>query len=245
MSGHSKWSTIKRKKEATDAAKGKLFSKYARAISIAVKTGGGPNPDANYKLRVVIDQAKANNMPKANVDRALKSAEQSGNLEEITYEGFGPEGVNVMVETATDNRNRTVSEIKQLFERGGGRLGGAGSVSFNFEPKGLLVILKTKDPEIQMLKLIDLEVEDVEETEDAIEAYTNAPKVAEIREQLINNGFEVVTAELIQKPKSFQKIEDHDKAKRILSFLENLEDHDDVQKVFSNIDVPEDIISKI
>jgi len=245
MSGHSKWSTIKRKKEATDAARGNLFSKLSRAISIAVKTGGGPNPDANYKLRVVIDQAKASNMPRANIDRALKSAEQSGNLEEIMYEGFGPDGINVMVETATDNRNRTVSEIKKIFERGGGRLGGVGSVSFNFEPKGLLVVKKTNDPESQMLKLIDLGVEDVEETEDVIEAYTQAPEISKVREKVMNAGFEVSSAELIQKPKSYQKIEDKERAKKILNFLENLEDQDDVQKVFSNIDIPEEIISQI
>jgi len=245
MSGHSKWSTIKRKKEATDAARGKLFSKLARAISIAVKTGGGPNPNTNYKLRVAIDQAKAKNMPKANVDRALKSAEEAGSIEEITYEGFGLGGIGVIVETATDNRNRTVAEIKQLFERGGGRLGGPGSVSFNFEPRGLLVIKKNKDSENQMLKLIDLGIEDVEETEDAIEVYTEFSRLADVKKKTTNKGFNVLSAELVQKPKSYKEIKDSEKAKKALKFLEDLEEHDDVQKVFSNINIPEDILEKI
>jgi len=245
MSGHSKWSTIKRKKEATDIARGKLFSKLARAISIAVKTGGGPNPETNYKLRVAIDQAKAKNMPKANVERALKSAEEAGSIEEITYEGFGPGGIGVIVETATDNRNRTAAEIKRIFERGEGRLGGPGSVSFNFEPRGLLVIKKNKDSENQMLKLIDLGIEDVEETEDAIEAYTGFSRLADVKKKTTNKGFNILSADLVQKPKTYKEVKDSEKAKKALKFLENLEEHDDVQKVFSNVDIPEDIIEKI
>ena len=246
MSGHSKWSTIKRKKEATDQARGKLFSKLARAISIAIKTGGGSNPDTNYKLRVAIDQARAQNMPKENVDRALRQAQaKMEDIEEAVYEVIGPGGMGVIIETVTDNRNRTVAELKKIIERGGGRLGGPGSVAFNFEPKGLLAIKKLSDAESQLLSLIDLGVEDIEETDDAIEVYTNPTKLSETRGKILAGGFEVMSAELVQKPKNYQKISDIVKAKKTLSLLENLEEHDDVQKVFSNVDIPEEIVSKI
>lgn len=144
MSGHSKWSTIKRKKETSDAARGKLFSKLSRAISIAVKTGGGPDPSSNSKLKVAIDAAKSANMPKINTERAISRGGGKDNLEEITYEGFGPLSIGVLVEVTTDNRNRSGQDIKVLFEKGGGRLGGPGSVSHNFESKGLLLVKKKR-----------------------------------------------------------------------------------------------------
>lgn len=245
MSGHSKWSTIKRQKEANDAARGQLFSKLARAISIAVKTGGGENPDTNHKLRMAIDKARANNMPKVNIERAISKGTGGGALEEVTYEGFGPAGIAVIVEVATDNRNRTGQEIKNLFERGGGRLAGPGAVSFNFEPKGLLVIEKKADSDEQMLALIDLGVEEIEEMEDGIEVYVESGNLSDLKKKLEEQGFKITSSELVRKPKNFQVISDKETASKILSFLDNLEEQDDAQKVFANFDIPEEIIKEI
>lgn len=237
MSGHSKWSTIKHKKAATDAAKGKLFSRLVKAISIAVKTGGGDNPDSNAKLRVAIDAAKAANMPKANIDRAITKATSEGEgLEEMTYEGFGPGGFGVIVEVATDNRNRTGQEIKTIFDKSGGQLAGPGAVSYNFEPKGYLLIEKSENPDGQMLTLIDLGVEDVEETEEGIEIYVSPGDLFEIKNKIEEKGFKVDSAELVQKPKTLQILEG-EKAQKAVDFLDRLDEHDDVQKVFANLDV--------
>lgn len=245
MSGHSKWSTIKRKKEATDAARGKLFSKLARAIFVAVKTGGGPDPAANYKLRDVIDAARAANMPKANIERALSKGSRGEALAEFTYEGFGPEGVSVIVEGATDNKNRTGQEIKGIFDRGRGGLAGPGAVSYNFEPKGLLLVEKMGKGEEQMLKLIDLGAEDVEETEDGIEIYVAPDKLSNVRDKIGSSGFKIVSSELYQKPRTYRLISDKNKASKVLSFLEALEEHEDVQKVYANIDVPDEVLESI
>lgn len=245
MSGHSKWSTIKRKKETTDAARGKLFSKLARAISIAVKTGGGSDPASNNKLRASVDAAKSANMPRVNIERAIARGSGGGQLEEVTYEGFGPSGISVIVETATGNRNRTGQEIKGLFERGGGRLAGPGAVSFNFEAKGLLLVSKNKNTEDQILKLIDLGAEDVEETKDGIEVYITPNKLSEVKKRITDEGFSVSSTELYKKPKSLQAVTEKQAASKMLAFLTNLEDHDDVQKVFTNIDVPDEILGQI
>lgn len=245
MSGHSHYSTIKRQKEANDAVRGQVFSKLSRAISIAVKTGGGSNPDSNYKLRVAMDKARAANMPKVNVERAISRGTGGGALEEVTYEGFGPGGIAVMVEVATDNRNRSGQEIKNIFEKGTGSLAGPGAVSFNFEPKGFLIVNKDKNVEEQMLTLIDLGVEDIEETDDGIEVYVEASVLSQTREKLESKDFKVISTELVQKPRNYQSITEEKKASRALSFLDNLEKQDDVQKVFANINIPEDILEKI
>ena len=239
MSGHSHYATIHRQKEIKDAQKGKIFSKLAKEIVIAVKTGGGDDPNSNFKLRVVMDKARAANMPKENVERAISSGSSSAaNLEESTYEGFGPSGIAVLVTTATDNRNRTGQEIKNLFERVGGRLGGPGSVSFNFENKGLLLIAKTADPEGQMLSLIDAGVEDMEETDDGIEAYVSPEGLSVTRKKVEEAGFTVSSAEIIMKPRSYQTVTDPSEAKKALNFLESLDEQEDVQKVFTNLDIP-------
>lgn len=238
MSGHSKWSTIKHKKAANDQARGKVFSKLSKAISIAIKTGGGANPETNYKLRMAIDTARAADMPKANIDRIINKAEKEDeNLEEVKYEGFGPEGINVIVEVVTDNRNRTAQEIKGLFERGGGRLGGPGSVSFNFEPRGLILIKKSAEKENQILQLIDLGVEEFEETEVGIEVYVSPSKLSSLRQEIEKVGFEIISVELIQKPKSLQSISDPQKGEKVVRFLDNLDNQDDVQQVFTNADL--------
>jgi YebC/PmpR family DNA-binding regulatory protein len=246
MSGHSHYATIKRQKESEDAKRGQLFSKLVKEISVAVKTGGGGDIDTNYKLRVAVDRAKAANMPKDNVERAIKrSTESAGKMEEITYEGFGPSGVSVIVEAATDNKNRTAQEIKNLFERGGGNLGGPGSVSYNFDAFGLIAVKKEKDTEDQTLRLIEAGAEDIEETEDAIEIYVKPSKLTKVREDIESKGFKVTSFELLQRPKVVKKIENPNDAKKVLKFLDELEEQPDVQKVYANLDVPEDVVKEV
>ncbi len=243
MSGHSHYATIKRQKESKDAAKGNVFSKLARAITIAAKAG--PDPDSNFKLRVEIDRARASNMPKENIERALRSAQDKQDLEEMEYEGFGPGGIAVIVNVATDNKNRTAQEIKNLFERAGGSLAGPGAVSFNFEPKGFMLLEKSSDPESQMLQLIDLGVEDVEEKEDGIEVYTAPDKLGEIRKKLEEAGFVIKETELYMKPKTPLAITDPNTASKAMNFLNLLEEHEDVQKVYTNLNISEDLVSQL
>lgn len=244
MSGHSHYSTIKRAKEANDSQRGKIFSKYAREITIAVKEGGGTDPGFNYKLRMVLDKAKEANMPKDNIERALTKSE-GGIIDHFTYEGFGPAGIGVMVEVATDNRNRTSQEVKNIFDRAGGSLAGPGAVSFNFENKGLLVVAKSGDPDEQMLKLIDAGVEDIEDTDDGFEVYTQPEKLAEVRAKLENSGFTIISSELYMKPKTLQTVSDLSQAKKIMALVDNLNDHDDVQNVFTNLDIPDDVAQQV
>lgn len=237
MSGHSKWATIHRAKEIKDQARGKLFTKYAQAITIAARTGGGPNPESNFKLRVAIDKAREANMPKDNIDRAIAKVSEAGAIDEVTYEGFGPSGIQVIVEAATNNRNRTGQEVKNIFERAGGRFGGPGSVSFNFTPKGYIEIEKDANSEDQILKLIDLGIEDLEETDEGIDIYTSPTELFNVHKKLEEAGYKARTTELIQKPLTFQKVENKDDAEKVINFLGTLDEHDDVQKVFSNFEV--------
>jgi len=217
----------------------------ARAIAIAIKSGGGADPTQNYKLRMAIEQAKAANVPKANIDRILSRSQEVGNYDEVTYEGYGPGGIAVIVDTATDNRNRTSQEIKNIFERSGGSLAGPGAVSYNFEPKVLMLVQKEADVDAQMLKLIDLGVEDIEESQDGLEVYVSTKDAGNIKEKLEKGGFKISSFETIRKPKSLLSIMDESKAKKTIAFLESLEDLDDVQNVYSNLDIPEDIAKRI
>lgn len=235
MSGHSKWSTIKRQKGVTDAKRGRLFSKLVRAISIAAKQGG-PNPDSNLHLRLAMDQAKAANMPKENIERALERAAGAGegDLQEALYEGYGPGGAAVLVEAATDNKNRTTQEIKNIFERSGGSLGTQGSVSFQFEREGQLVIEGAGEQ--LMLKLIDLGARDVEEVEDGTEIYVAPTNLFQIKEKVEQAGIKVKSAELIYSPKAVMDIAGS-AGSQLVKLLEILDEHDDVQKVYTNADV--------
>ncbi len=233
MSGHSHFATIKRQKAANDSVKGNIFSKMARAIMIAAKSGG--DPDMNFRLRVEIDKARGVNMPKENIERAIaKATTEALNLEEISYEGFGPSGVNVIIEAATDNKNRTAQEIKNALDKAGGSLAGPGAVLFNFEHKGYLLLKKDSDPQTQMLKIIDMGVEDVEETDDGIEVYVAPDKLSATKKILEGAGAEILETELQMKPKNPVEVSD-DQAKKVLALLSALEDFDDVQKVFTNI----------
>jgi YebC/PmpR family DNA-binding regulatory protein len=244
MSGHSHFATIKRQKAANDAQKGNLFSKLARAIMIAAKSG--PDPDMNYKLRFEIEKAKAASMPKENIERAIaKATTEAQNLEEITYEGFGPGGVNIIVQAATDNKNRTAQEIKMTFDKGGGTMGGPGAVSFNFDNKGFMLIKKNEDTEAQMLGIIDAGVEDVSESEDGIEVYVAPEKLGETHKKLTSLGFEVSETELQMKPKSLTTLSEPALAEKAIKLLDSFESLEAVSKVFSNLDIPDEIAEKI
>lgn len=236
MSGHSKWATIHRQKGIKDAARGKLFSKLGAAISIAVKTGGGPSPDSNLTLRMAIDKARAANMPKDNIDRAISRASEVGMMDEVTYEGFGPYGVSVMINVATDNRNRTGQEIKNMLEKAGGRLAGPGSVSFNFDPVGFILVEKKENTDEQLLTLIDLGANDVVESEDGIECYVAPASLFEMKKKIEAALMTAITSELLSRPKTLQKVEGEANINKLTAFLETLEDHDDVQKVATNAD---------
>ncbi len=233
MSGHSKWATTHRQKELKDASRGKLFSRLSKAISIAVKTGGSDSPDSNLTLKVAMDRARANNMPKDNIDRAIAKGKGPENLEQVMYEGFGPFGTSVIIDAATDNRNRTSQEIKNLLERGGGKLTGKDSVSFNFQPMGAIIVNKKSDADSDILSLIDLGAVDVEESGDQYNVYVNNHDLFQVKSKIENAGFIVDSFELVQKPKSIQALKDDEKI-RFENFLSNLESCDDVQRVFTN-----------
>ena len=245
MSGHSHYSTIKRTKEAKDAVKGRIFSRHAKAIAIAVKEGGSSDPTINAKLRDAINQAKSDNLPKSNIERLLNKAGEMGDLQEATYEGFAPGGIAVMVKVVTDNKNRTAQEIKNLFERVGGSLASPGAVSFNFKLKGLVVVKKEKNTDDQILKLIDLGAEDVEDTGSDIEVYVGPTKVGKTKEKIEKDGFEIVSFSQIQKPKNKVDITNPDVVNKVLMFLETLENHDDVQSVSANLNISPELIEKI
>ena len=242
MSGHSKWSTIKRQKGATDIKRGLTFTKVANAITIATKLGGSGDPESNPRLRMVMEEAKAVNMPKENVSRAIdrglgKLPGQT--LEEVTYEGFGPGKVAFYLEGVTDNKLRTLQEIKNLFERAGGTLGGAGSTAYMFSQKGKVqVVSKGNSKDEEMLELIDLGAEDVEDClEENIQGYlvyTEATRVAEVGNKITQAGYEVKSQEIVRKPNILQEINDKELEKKVLEFTERLEELEDIQKVYDN-----------
>jgi YebC/PmpR family DNA-binding regulatory protein len=246
MSGHSHWATIKRQKEAADKQRGQIFSKLSRAIAVAARQGA--DPETNFKLRLAIEKAKEYNLPKENILRAIRRGsgqEEGEKWEEITFEGYGPEGIGVIVETVTDNRNRTTAEIKNIFERGEGSLAGPGAVSYLFRKTGLITVKKEENVDEQILKLIDLGVEDVEEATDAIEIYTSPENLKDIEEKIKNSSFEVKSAEIIMKPVTPVVISDPQKAQKVLRFMDNLENHDDVQKIYANFDIPNEILAEV
>lgn len=238
MSGHSKWATIKHKKAMVDSRRGQMFTKLARAITIAAKEGGG-DISSNFKLRLVIDKAKQFNMPKKNIERAVeRGTGRAGGelLAEAVYEGYGPGKIAVMVEVVTDNKNRSVAAIKKVFERSGGSLGQSGSVGYLFTRKGRILVEKQTDVEEQMLKLIDLGAEDVEEAEVGVEMLVEASKLAEIKNKASQAGFKIKEAELVFDPKSLLSLDKAVKAKA-MKFLETLDDLDDVQNIYTNLDI--------
>jgi len=237
MSGHSKWSTIKRQKESNDQKRGQLFTRLAGAITIAVKDGGGDNPETNFKLRLVIDKAKEANMSKNNIDRAVRRGlgqEGGGNWSRAVYEGFGPFGVSLLVEVLTDNRNRTSAALKNYFDKQGGSLAGPGAVAFQFDSRGRLVIPQRKDKDAQAMKLMDLDILDLKEEGDNFVLLTATEKLQQAREEVIGLGMEVKEAELVSLPRTMISL-DEEKREGATRFIEGLEEMGEVQQVFSNV----------
>lgn len=247
MSGHSKWSTIKRKKGANDAKRGQLFTKLAREITVAARTGV-PDPDANVRLRLAIQKARAENMPKDNIDRAIQRAVGSGdgaNFDEVYYEGYGPAGVAIMILAMTDNRNRTVSEIRAALTRSNGSLGENGSVSWMFDQMGVITLTAgDHDPEEIALVAIDAGATDVSDEDGIVEVYTEPQDLHKVQEELSAAGYEVDSAELTMKPKTLMA-PDTDDAVSAVRLLEKLEDLDDVQTVYSNLDISDDVMAAV
>lgn len=246
MSGHSKWAQIKRQKGVADIKRGQTFTKVANAITIAVRDGGGiTDPESNFKLRLAIEKARAANMPKENIERALRRAQgkqEGGNLEEVVYEGFGPGGVAVMVECVTDNKERMRSEIKNVFDKGGGTLGQPGSVGYQFKQGGLITVKKDNHTFDDIFSYAaDLGAEDVEEAGEEVLVYTDQVSLKKVREALVQKGFTVVEAELSRNPIITVPIADKVTSSKVLSLVEKLEALDAVQKVYSNFEIPDDM----
>lgn len=237
MSGHSKWSTIKRQKESNDQKRGQVFTRLAGAITIAVKEGGGDNPETNFKLRLVIDKAKEANMPKDNIDRAIRRGlgqEGGGNWSQAVYEGFGPFGTSLLMEVLTDNRNRTSAALKNYFDKRGGNLAGPGAVAFQFDSGGRLVVSQQKDKDAQAMKLMDLDILDLKEEGSNFVLLTAAGKLQSVREKVIGLGMEAKETELASFPKTTVSL-DEEKREKVIRFIEGLEEMEEVQQVFSNV----------
>ena len=241
MSGHSKWHTIKHKKGALDAKRGKLFTKLIKEIQVAARTGGG-DPESNARLRKAISDAKGANMPNETIDRAVRrgtGAEEGVSYDEITYEGYGPGGVAVMVDAMTDNRNRTVAEIRHLFGKNGGNLASSGGVNWMFEKKGYIVVSKEAKAEDELFEIVtDAGAEDLRDDEDNFEIITAPEDFDGVLEAVKKSGIEPQVAEVEMVPKEYKKLEGTE-AKQMLKLMEALEDHDDVQKVSANFDISE------
>ena len=248
MSGHSKWSTIKRQKGANDAKKGQIFTKLSKAITIAVRQGGNvTDPESNFRLRLAIEAARASNMPKENIERAISRAagKEAGDLSEALYEGFGPGGFSVIVETLSDNKQRTVSEVKNVFDKNGGNMGNQGSVSYQFEKKGMISVEKNgKTLDDIFMIAADYQAEDIEDAGDEVLVYTKPEDLSKVRNGLLEHGLNIKSAEHTWKPIVILPINDKPVAEKALSFIEKMEDLDDVQKVYANFDIPEEILQE-
>lgn len=247
MSGHSKWSSIKHKKGAADAKRGKLFSKLSRAITVAAKEGG-PDPAANATLATAIQKAKDYSMPKENIERAVQRGAGGGEgevLQTVTYEGYGPGGVAVLVEAMTDNRNRTAADIRHIFTRNNGKLGETGSVAWIFERKGSIVVSAAAvDEDELMTATIDAGAEDVSQDESTYEIVTDPAGLMKVRSALEAAGIVFASAELAMLPKNTIRLEGGD-AKKMLNLMEALEDSDDVQEVHANFDISEEVLEAL
>lgn len=244
MSGHSKWSTIKRKKEKTDGARAKIFTKIGRELAVAVKEGGSADPNTNSKLKDCIAKAKANNVPNENIERIIKKAAGEGssdNYENCTYEGYGPSGVAVIVETLTDNRNRTAGDVRHYFDKFGGNLGTSGCVSFMFNKKGVIVIEREGLNEDDVMNdALEAGASDFQTDEDVFEIYTEPSDFSGIRDDLEAKGYSFVSADVEMVPDTYTKIEDEELVVKMQKLLDMLEENDDVQNVWHNWEMPEE-----
>ena len=243
MSGHSKWSTIKRKKGAIDAKRSKIFSRISKEITIAVKEGGGADPEMNPRLRLAMQNAKGVNMPKDNIERAISKADkEGGNLEEATFEGYGPGGVAVFVECLSDNNNRTVSNIRAIFNKRGGSLGTNGSLSFLFERKGVFTVSKEGlNAEEFELEIIDAGVEEIDDEGDVFMLTTALEDFGQVQKKIDEMGIEAENAELRRIPNTTKKLE-KEVALKVLKMIEDFEEDDDVQNVYHNMEMTDDIM---
>ena len=248
MAGHSHWAGIKHKKAAVDAKRGKAWSKIARMIIVAAKQGGG-DPAANLTLRYAIDKAKAANMPKDTIEKAIKRGTgdvEGSNFEEVLYEGYGPSGVAVMVEALTDNRNRTVPEIKRIFEKHGGSLGTTNCVSYLFNKKGLITVSTASAEEDDLMELaLGAGAEDMENTGDVYELTCDPSAYEQLKKALEEKEIPMEVAEISMVPLTMIPITDEQTARRIISLMEAIEDHDDVQNAYANFDIPEETLAKV
>ena len=247
MSGHSKWSSIKRKKGATDAKRGQAFTRLIKEITVAARIGGG-DPEGNPRLRTAIAAAKAENMPKDNIDRAIKKG--TGELEgvsydEFLYEGYGPGGAAVLIEVMTDNKNRTTAEIRHIFSKSSGNLGEAGCVAWMFEKKGYIVVEKSAVDEEQLMELaLDAGADDIQEDEKEFEVVTDPGAFDAVKAALDKAGIQYLLAEVTMHPQNVVQLEGKN-AEQMLRLMEQLEDHDDIQKVYANFDIPETVMEQL
>jgi YebC/PmpR family DNA-binding regulatory protein len=246
MSGHSKWSTIKRQKGANDAKRGAIFTKLGKEISVAARAGG-PDLDANYRLRLAVDKARTVNMPADNIKRAIERAtggDKAIEYEEIVYEGYGPGGVALLVETATDNKNRTAAEVRSILSKSGGQLAGQGSVAWQFETRGIISVEREgTDPDEIALMAIDAGAVDVDTESDPLEIATESGDLLSVSTALEEAGVKIDSAELTMQAKTPIEI-DLDKVRQNLKLIEHLEDSDDVQRVTANFELPDEIVAE-
>jgi len=246
MSGHSKWSQIKRQKGANDAKRGAVFTKMGREISVAARAGGA-DPAGNFRLRLAVERARAFNMPLDTIKRAIEKAAGGGEgeqFEEITYEGYGPGGIAILVETATDNKNRTAADIRSVLTKAGGQLAAPGSVAWQFEQRGVITLAPGGNQEELELTAIDAGAEDVDSTGDQVEVLTKPTELEAVRRSLEAAGVKIESAELSMSPKNMLEL-DVAKARQALRLVELLEDHDDVQRVTANFEIPEALMAEV
>ncbi|MBU0633476.1 MAG: YebC/PmpR family DNA-binding transcriptional regulator [Candidatus Omnitrophica bacterium] len=248
MSGHSKWASIKHKKANVDAKRGKLFTKLIKELTVAARSGGA-NPEANPRLRLAVLRAKEANMPKDNIEKAIKkgTGELPGVIyEEVTYEGYGPIGVAILVEVLTDNKNRTASELRNIFSKKGGNMVGAGSVSWLFNMEGLIIIDKDKISEDKLMNLVlEKGAEDMVTQDKTYEIKTSVRDFENVKQAIETGNTEMISAELAKIPTTLVKVEDKNTAQMVLGLVNALEDHEDVQNVYANFDIPDQILNEL
>ncbi|MCK4993434.1 MAG: YebC/PmpR family DNA-binding transcriptional regulator [Candidatus Omnitrophica bacterium] len=248
MSGHSKWASIKHKKAATDSKRGKLFTKLIKELTVGAREGGG-DPDANPRLRLAIQKAKDSNMPKDNIEKAIKkgTGELPGVIyESMVYEGYGPSGVAVLVDVLTDNKNRAAAEVRSIFTKKNGNMAGAGSVAWQFKQKGVIIVSKEKSEEDNLMNIIlENGAEDMQTEDDVYEISTQPRGFEAVKKAIESSGIEIASAEVTMVPDSTVNIADKGVALQVLGLINALEDNDDVQNVYANFDIPDNILSEI
>jgi YebC/PmpR family DNA-binding regulatory protein len=247
MSGHSKWASIKHKKAATDAKRGQLFTKLARAISVAAREGGG-DPEANFTLAAAIDKARSYSMPKDNIQRAIERGAGGGDegdeIERVVYEGYGPGGAAILVEALTDNRNRTSAEVRHAFDTNGGSLGEPGSVAWQFERRGIVLIDADRYSEDDLIAAIDAGADDVIAEDDLLKVTADPASLSAVRAALEDAGVEIQSSELTMEPKAVVDVAGESEARQLMRLMDGLDDHDDVESVHANFDIPAELLEE-